>query len=146
MLALNLNTASAKFPSKQREKGGSNVKEINRMCCLTKQKCVCLSQQQRWKAGDHREAGENKSNQNTFSHNRSMEMLTVSSSVVQITVIRKTKEIKRTQSQWDAGFKLEIMCDTRKTKYLILERRGGREGHVISSLVRERFKGLCGCT
>lgn len=113
MLALNLNTASAKFPSKQREKGGSNVKEINRMCCLTKQKCVCLSQQQRWKAGDHREAGENKSNQNTFSHNRSMEMLTVSSSVVQITVIRKTKEIKRTQSQWDASVNTGMQVQVR---------------------------------
>lgn len=83
------------------------------MCCLTKQKCVCLSQQQRWKAGDHREAGENKSNQNTFSHNRSMEMLTVSSSVVQITVIRKTKEIKRTQSQWDASVNTGMQVQVR---------------------------------
>lgn len=32
-----------------------------------------------------------------------MEMLTASFSVVQIKVIRNSKEIKRTQSQWDAS-------------------------------------------
>lgn len=31
------------------------------------------------------------------------------------------------------------MCDTGKTPYLILERRGGQEGHVISSLIRVGF-------